>query len=372
MTNLRATPAFFYKAGLRNWPAHLVDKYVGAYQLVLFSHAADESLRQRSASGGSVSALLLHLLDTQAVDGVLVVDTVVTAGRARPTFAIAQTRDAVLKAQGSKYAAVNFSAEALPLLRDFPGRVAVVALPCDSYALHRARKLDHELDQKVKLVITLLCGHNSEPGLTDMVTERIGRDHGQLVDLQWRSGHWRGNMTARYADGVRIDVPFQRFSMYRNLYFFAQPKCHHCFDHYGYYGDISAGDIWSLKARQESIKQTGLVIRTDAGHRAIEAALTAQVLFARPESIHEILAGQSRTMPFHYNVTARARLSRLFGFRINDRVHEHVRFVDYPVAFICLLNERVSRTAWGRRLIKAMPAPVIRAYVYLFKALELL
>ena len=76
-------------------------------------------------------------------------------------------------------------------------------------------------------------------------------------------------------------------------------------------------------------------------------------------------------MPFHYNVTARARLAPLFGFRINDRVHERVRLIDYPVAFICLMNERFSRTATGQRLIKAMPAPFIRAYAYFFKALEL-
>jgi coenzyme F420-reducing hydrogenase beta subunit len=367
-----SVPAFFYKAGFRKWPEHLVDKYVGPYQQVLSSHAADKELRQKAASGGTVSALLIHLLDAGVVDGALVVDTVIEGGWARAKYAIAQSREAVLNARGSKYSAVHFSAEALPLLRRFPGRIAVVALPCDSYALHRVRQLDSDLDQKVRLVITLLCGHNSEPALTDMVISKLGSGHGQLVDLHWRSGHWRGQLTAAFQDGTNVAVPFPVFSKYRNLYFFAQPKCHHCYDHYGYYGDVSAGDIWSLKARKEPIKQTGLIVRTAAGCDAVNAAVAAKALVVRAESIDEILTGQSRTMPFHYNVTARARLAPLFGFRINDRVHERVRLIDYPVAFTCLLNERISRTKWGRRLIKAMPAPIVRAYVYVFKALELL
>jgi coenzyme F420-reducing hydrogenase beta subunit len=365
-------PTVLHKAGLRDWPRDLVGKYVGPYQDVYFSHATDPALRATAASGGSVSALLIHLLETGQIQGALVVKTVVEDGKARPSFSIASTRSEIVGAQGSKYASVNFSSDALPLLREFQGSVAIVALPCDSFALHRVRRLEPELDRKVKLVITLLCGHNSEPVLTDLVVARLGAGHGKLTHFRWRSGHWRGQMSAAFEDGTTIVAPFSRFSVYRNLYFFAQPKCHHCFDHFGYYGDISAGDIWSLKAKKEKIKQTGLIVRTKTGMSAVQSATDAGELSARSETIDDILNGQSRTMPFHYNVSARARLAPLFNVRIRDRVHEKVRWLDYPVAFICLLNERVSRTSWGRAVIGRMPRPILQAYVYFFKALELL
>ncbi len=160
--------------------------------------------------------------------------------------------------------------------------------------------------------------------------------------------------------------------VYRNLYFFSQRKCHHCHDHYGYYNNISAGDIWSLKARREPIKQTGLIVRTEAGTAAVEGALKLGYIKGKLESVDDILDGQSRTMPFHYNVSARARLAPWFGFRIKDEVHEKVRWIDYPVAFVCLLNERITRTPRGQRWIMAMPRPLIKAYLYLFKLLELL
>ncbi len=77
-----------------------------------------------------------------------------------------------------------------------------------------------------------------------------------------------------------------------------------------------------------------------------------------------------RTLPFHYNTTARARVGKLFGLGIKDKVKEKVRWNDYLVAFIAISNQQLSSTAIGRRFIMMIPRPILRAYLYLFKALE--
>jgi hypothetical protein len=80
--------------------------------------------------------------------------------------------------------------------------------------------------------------------------------------------------------------------------------------------------------------------------------------------------GQARIGPAHYNVTARSRAGRWMGLRIPDRVQAEVTWHDQLNALWTLANVRLSESAWGRRLIFALPRPVIRGLLYLKKGLE--
>lgn len=360
------------RIGRKSWTEDDARKYVGDYRSVHFSYAADETLRSSAASGGATTALVTHMLDTGAIDGVLTVKAGVENGEVVCDYVIVETVEDLIACQGSKYHKVRFANQALPLLRSYEGRVAVIGLPCDCTVLKRIREREPDLDKKVKLVIALVCGHNSEPELTHFITQKLGKGHGALVDYSYRTGHWRGELTATYEDGTTIKKPFKYFSDYRNLYMCAERKCHACHDHYGYNCDISVGDIWSLYLKRNPVKHTGVIVRTEAGAGFYDAACEAGALVSERNSIIEILDGQSRTMPFHYNTTARSRVGRLLGMKIKDTVRERVRLVDYPIALIALLNEKVSRSRIGRRILFALPRPVLRAYLYIFKGLELL
>lgn len=358
------------RIGRKTWAPEQVRKYVGTYRNVYFTHSTRAFYQAQAASGGSVTGLLGHLLESGVIDGALVLRSVIEDGRVQMRFVIARTPDELRQGQGSKYMAVHFRRDALPLLKAFPGRLAVVALPCDATALKKFREQDAELDRKIQLVIALVCGHNSERELTDHVTRTLGKGHGELTDYRYRRGHWRGELTATYADGAEIKRPFEYFSDYRNLYMFAQEKCHHCFDHYGYHCDISAGDIWSLYLRNDPIKYTAMITRSDAGENALRSASDAGALKIRQEAIEEVLDGQSRTMPYHYNVTVRHRVGKLFGMKIKDKVGEEVRWNDYIVAFMGLYFQKYSNTPLGRRIIFMIPRKVIRGVLVFFKALE--
>jgi coenzyme F420-reducing hydrogenase beta subunit len=359
------------RIGRKRWTPEEIEKYAGSYLNVYFTYTRDESFRAKSASGGSTTALLVHMLESKQIDGALVLKTEVVEGKVTCRFFIARTRAELMSAQGSKYMAVYFTRDALPLIRDFEGRLAVVALPCDSTMLTRLREKDPSIASKVRFIIALVCGHNSEPELTHHVTETLGRGHGKLINYSYRTGHWRGHLTAVYEDGSEIQRPFRYFSDYRNVYLFAQNKCHRCYDHFGYDCDISAGDIWSLYLRRNPIKHTALISRSEAGDQAILAAERDGVLHVEKKDITEVLDGQSRTLPFHYNVTSRARIGRFFGMQINDRVNAPVKWHDYVVAAIAMTNSRVTQSELGRRLAKRIPRPLLRGYVYVFKALEL-
>ncbi|MDK2982137.1 MAG: coenzyme hydrogenase subunit beta [Chloroflexota bacterium] len=354
----------------KTWGPEAVRQYVGSVGQSYFAYAGDEVLRESAASGGVITALLDHALRSGRVDGALACSSQVIDGKVVPRFNIATTRADLLAAQGSKYSAVFFNRDALPLMRAFQGKLAVVALPCDLSNLRRLMESDAVLREKVVLVIGLLCGHNSRPELTELVVDKLRPQGATLTDFHYRQGHWRGELEARFDNGAVVRKPFSTFSDYQNLFYFSQQKCHHCHDHTGYEADISVGDVWSLRMKDDPIKHNAVIVRTECGAAAFEAALRDGAVVGQPEPIAEICEGQARSMPFHYNVSARAKAGRRLGLTIKDTVQAPVRWNDLLVARMALKNEMFSRGPQGRKKVARIPRFILKLMLYVMKGLE--
>lgn len=355
----------------KSWSTEDIKKYVGDFRHVALTYAIDSVTRERAASGGSVSALLIHGLESQEFEGAVVCYTKVEGGKVRARLAIATTRDEVLAARGSKYVQGKFLGEALDLIKAFDGRVAIVGLPCDLTGLKRRCEKSIELKQKVVLTIALVCGHNSRTELIDHVTEKIEKEHGsKIVDYRFRVGHWRGRLEADLANGQTISKPTKTFNDYQNLFFFSERKCMACIDHYGYDADISAGDVWLFRLKDDPIKHTGIIARTENGEKVLKSAVEKNALGETPLKITDIMDGQSRIGPSHYNITARYKVSKFFGIKLKDTVRENVSWHELLNAFITLANMKLSESTIGRKIIFKCPRLILKSYLYFKKALE--
>ena len=355
----------------KRWSPADIDRYVGTWREAWLTHATDGAIRERAASGGTTSAVLIEGLRQGLFEGAVVCEAVVEDGKVRPRFRIATDPAGILAARGSKYVESRFLPSVLPLLRAFQGRVAVVGLPCDIAALRQRCGADLALAAKVVLTIALVCGHNSRTPLIDAVTKRLEKRAGQpLRAYRFRIGHWRGHLEAEFADGSLLRRPTKMFNDYQNMFFFCERKCLSCHDHYGYAADLTMGDIWLFRLKDDPIKHTAVITRTEAGQALFEAATRSGAVAASALDIRDIMDGQARIGPAHYNVTARARAGRWVGLRIPDRVQAEVTWHDQLNALWTLANVRLSESAWGRRLIFALPRPVIRGLLYLKKGLE--
>lgn len=353
----------------RNWTPEYLARAVGECREAYFCHAADQEMQKAAASGGVVTAVLDRLLREKIADGALCVRSFVADGTVRAEFFIAKCAADLASAQGSKYMPVYFR-DALPLIREFPGRLALVLLPCDARALSRIRRAEPGVDAKIAFVVTLFCGHNSERVLTDSVVKRFRAEHGQLRNFRHRFGHWRGRIGMEFEDGTSVVRPFSEFSDYQNLFFFSQRKCHACFDHTGFYGDLAAGDIWSQHMKKEPVKHTAVIARSKAASAILTCMFADRALSGYPVDMETVCDGQSRSLPFHYNVSARSRVSRIFGMRLKDLTKQEVKWNQLIVAFLVMLNEKVTRYEFGRWTVMRIPRPLLKMYLVMLKGLE--
>lgn len=359
------------RAVKKSWSDADVAKYVGSYEYAALTYAADESNRRMAASGGTISALLIHGIDAGMLDGAVVCRTVLESGRVRARFAIARTPGEIREAQGSKYVEVAFLKEVLPLIRAFSGRLAVIGLPCDITAVKRWALRDPEVGEKLALTVALVCGHNSRKELIDHVTGQIERETGKtLSDYRFRQGHWRGKISATFSDGSAEQYPTGRFNDYQNLFFFCEKKCLACHDHYGYDADISVGDVWLFRLKRDAIKRSGLIVRTESADALVSSAVEAKAIVYEQLDIRDIMDGQSRIGPAHYNVSARARASKRFGIKLKDTVNERVRWFHYLNAWMSIANMRMSESRLGQKVVFLIPRRLIKIYLYFKKALE--
>jgi coenzyme F420-reducing hydrogenase beta subunit len=355
----------------KEWSDEHVRRYVGNYKSTHLTHASDLEVRRKAASGGATSALLIHGLSAGFFDGAVICKAILVEGKVRAHFEIATAADQVLSARGSKYVETRFLQEVIPLIRSFEGRVAVVGLPCDIAALRDRCQKEPELAKKVVLTFALVCGHNSKTGLIDEITSRLEWETGQkLKDYRFRVGHWRGQLEADFEDGTTISKPSKFFNDYQNLFFFCERKCMACTDHYGYHADITVGDVWLFRLKDDPIKHSGLIIRTEAGAKLFQSSFDAGRIIRENLDIRDIMDGQSRIGPSHYNVSARVRAGRLFSLKLKDTVNEPVTWHAYLNAFITIANMRLSEKPWGKKLIFIVPRPILKLGLYFKKALE--
>ncbi|MGO4706736.1 Coenzyme F420 hydrogenase/dehydrogenase, beta subunit C-terminal domain [Microvirga sp. 2MCAF38] len=356
----------------KKWSPEDVANMVGAdARAAWLTYASDPSIRAEAASGGTTSALLIHALETGAIDGAIVCKTVIEDGAVRAQFVLARTREEVLAARGSKYVETKFLRDVLPILRENEGRFAVCGLPCDISNLKRWEEKEPLLAERVALRVAFLCGHNSRCELIDGVVRKLNKEAGRsdLVGFKFRTGNWRGHLSAIYADGSVLRKPFKYFSDYRNLSFYSERKCLACIDHFGYASDISIGDVWLYRLRDHPIKHSGVLVRSERAEALVKSAIGASTVVAEDVPVSMILDGQTRIGPTHYNISARAKAGRFIGVKIPDTLGIKASPLSTFSSFLGLINMRISEGPHAGKIFR-VPRPLIRAYLYFKKGLE--
>lgn len=274
-------------------PAAQVHALWGPLVSVHTGWATDGTVRHRGSSGGVLSALLIHLLETGQVDFIAQVG----ADDSAPLHSvrrISRTRDEVLAAAGSRYApsAAMLDAEAL---FDSGERFAFVGKPCDVAAMRRLVAQRPAWRAQLKFVLSFLCaGVPAQRGTTE-VLQALGTEASEVRSFRYRGDGWPGQATAITHDGRRLQMDYSR-SWGEILGRHLPLRCKLCPDGTGEFADLVCGDAWygedGYPEFDERDGRSLVLGRTAAGEQLLLQAVAAGAVATKPEAVASIAAMQ--------------------------------------------------------------------------------
>jgi coenzyme F420-reducing hydrogenase beta subunit len=231
-------------AGLQSYlfPGSTVGPF-GVVKSVHLSQSTNIDRNMKASSGGLIKELLRGLLQHSDIDGVIALDHVDGIEFAARLVTTPEEVDAL---PGSIYHNLKQTA-ALQILRDTPGRFAVVAIPCQLEGMYAwVKSQAPELRDKIAITIGLLCGWQYSHHSIEAMGEYLGYNSEDIADISYRGGGPVGKLTVTtksnevFTASRRVDFGYQvAFDRHFNT-----TRCHVCINHSNFLADLVVGDAW--------------------------------------------------------------------------------------------------------------------------------
>jgi coenzyme F420 hydrogenase subunit beta len=335
------------------------DKMLGHAQELYVGYATDPLIRRNAASGGMISAALIHLLENKKVDGAIVLGTSdVEPWRSEPK--IVTTPEEVLKAAQSKYTIAPLNT-ILSEIEDFDGRLAYVGLPCEVHSIRKLQMRDFPGTRKIAYVIGSFCGNTLHfSSVISFLKSRGVRDYREVSSLKYRAGEWPGAMEAVLRDG-RV---FRLEKFYANylIPFHIMKRCLLCTDMANEFADVSAGDAWAPVYEERGKGFSLIVCRTPEGVELVNSMASDGLLEIQPIRQEDAVAMHSHG----YDLKKRGAFIRMDFAEKRGRAVPDYGYYPGPFTLRRRIFERVlgllfTVCSWGvsRRLIEIIPPRAI-------------
>lgn len=239
-------------------------------------YATDIHTRYNAASGGVLTALLMHLLERGKINGVLVVKM-----RVKEIVPFIASKPEELKeAQGSIYFPM-FSLKLIRQLKGVKGKYAVVGLPCQIDVIKKLAKTNLLPRNKVEYLFGLRCYHVNAPWYLDYMINHMLRLHKDRVyEITARKRGWPGGLSVKSELGTYFIPQFYNRKLGVGLWnplalehLNAQPGCLICINHDNVNADITFGDAWLPRImNNDKIGTSLIIVRTKKGFKLIREA----------------------------------------------------------------------------------------------------
>jgi coenzyme F420 hydrogenase subunit beta len=218
----------------------------------------------RRQSGGAVTGILAHALDTGMIDAV------VTIGEdrftLRPVSVVITSREQLVHEAGSRYSwwVPFLAALKTAVVNRKYNKIAIVGVPCAVQAVSRIRTSDHDLLQpyarSIRLVIGLFCTESFD--YAALIGKKLRSEH-NIATWEIKKLDVRGKLEVTMKDGSAFSFPLKELDET------VRTGCHHCTDTTALFSDISAGSVGSPEG------YTTLIVRNLIGKSFLESAVQA-------------------------------------------------------------------------------------------------
>jgi len=268
-------------------------------------HAVDLGRRRRSSSGGILTLVLQHLLDSEKIDAAIVVGPAKSNNRLLFEAKIVRTTKELEKCAGSRYYPIELS-NALRKLKSTKEVVAIVGLPCHVRAIHLLMKKSKGFKNQIKYIFGLVCGHGVSTHFTDMLIAAAGVSSNS-VDMVFYRGK-QSSKTASdfvfsaYKHGRIIGKPISfNTSPYGAAWMrriFVPRACDFCTDVFAKGADATFMDAWLPKYINDP-HGTSLIISRERRVKEILKELSEQKLANLWQVTHDDII-RSQTGIIHF------------------------------------------------------------------------
>lgn len=295
---------FKEKCDLTHTHGYFTESFIG--------YSTDPYLRERSTSGGIVTGLLLHLIETGAIDGAVVIASDSEAlWRGVPI--IARTKEEIFEATKSKYAISPTNSVFSEILKT-PGRYALVGLPCQIHGFVKAAELDARLRERVVLTVGLFCHAAVEHEAYEVIWKQLGEKTKDAVKFTSRIGKHPGAPHIHKKDGSLYPLYFGDRKGYKpssmeviNILYrlYSPPRCLTCFDASSEFADVAVGDPWMAPPSDDVDFYKGwsfVLVRSERGSQALSSYSAKMVRkeVSRSEALacNSLMANEKRWRAF--------------------------------------------------------------------------
>lgn len=267
-----------------------VHPYWGPWRRIATGHALADDVRYEGSSGGAISALLIHALESGLVDRAIHV----VADPDNPTRNImtcSTTRAEIISGAGSRYTASSPLAQIDQAL-SAGGSIAFVGKPCDVSALRRLATVDARVGRHVPIALSFFCGGMPSHDGVERILATMGVEPGDVETFRYRGQGWPGTAAATTRDGRHATMSYAE-SWGGHLSKEVQFRCKICPDAVGGVADIACADAWyggesGYPSFDEQDGRSLIVSRSIAGERLLDSALAAKALEIAPLAVTEI------------------------------------------------------------------------------------
>lgn len=308
------------------------ERLLGRFQECYIGHASSPEIRFNSASGGLITALLIHALENGVIDGALVLSTSQSnALETRPYVATSPAE--IIQASGSQYRP-SASNVALRHILSADGRFAAVGLPCHIHAIRKWETVRQSLREKIVLHLGLFCANNNTYHGTEYFLRQSGIDPAQVCEIRYRSEGWPGKISVTLQDNTRRVFPrattekrWQRRALMSSAfhYDFSIPRCLLCPDQTAELADISFGDPWLKEyLAEERIGKSLIIVRNEAASHLLTKAVEDGALVLEHAAVDRVKRAQNYA--YKAAVGGRIRLRKMLGRPVPDYGNRNLAF----------------------------------------------
>ncbi|QHG15280.1 Coenzyme F420 hydrogenase/dehydrogenase, beta subunit C-terminal domain [Nostoc sp. ATCC 53789] len=255
---------------------------IGYYLATYAGYVVDSNFRERGSSGGLVTWLATQLLNENLVDGIIHIH------QHHPTeedsrlfkYDLSLTEEDIRNGAKSRYYPVEMS-EVIQLIRDRPGRYAIVGVPCFIKAIRLLMRQDTVIAERIKFCIGLVCGHLKSTAFAKAFAWQSGIEPNNIISIDFRKklpnapANKYGVEVTGIKDGKTITLTSPVKDFYVSdwgLGFFKYKACDYCDDVVAETADISIGDAWLPQYTQDSQGTNVVVVRNPVLYHLLEQA----------------------------------------------------------------------------------------------------